>query len=129
MDKLVELGAKWLRGVAPASSHSDSVKFVLRLAQLEIGRLWTEDGKWIFEYSDAFRNQTQFKPIVGFPDVNKSYENSALWPFFTIRIPSLTQPVVQEYLRGEGLDEPDEATLLKEFGRRSIANPFELVAV
>jgi hypothetical protein len=54
------------------------------------------------------------------------YISEDLWPFFALRIPSGAQNAVQEFLREQHLENADEVTMLKKFGRRSVANPFEL---
>jgi hypothetical protein len=50
-----------------------------------------------------------------------------LWPFFALRIPSPEQPAVRDFILKR--KKADEGILLKEFGERSIANPFRLVPV
>ena len=66
-------------------------------------------------------------PLTDFPDLERVYEDKDLWPFFSQRIPSLQQPAVQAYMRKRQLSEIDQATLLRRFGQRTVANPFELV--
>ena len=62
-----------------------------------------------------------------FPDPGKTYESEELWPFFGLRIPSLAQPSVKAVVKREHLDEKDKVQLLRRFGRRTVANPYELV--
>lgn len=95
----------------------------------EIGTLIAEKGEWIFSYSDEFRKQTEIKPIADFPDVKKKYRSRSLWPFFALRIPSPEQPAVREFIHRQPQQKADEGILLKEFGARTIANPFRLVPV
>lgn len=101
--------------------------------KLDVGRLVFNDGEWTFEYTDDFRRQSEVKPMIGFSDVNRVYVSDELWPFFTLRIPSLQQPAakkaVQEAVeRGEIQKEhaTDDVELLGFFGKRSVANSFEL---
>ncbi len=68
----------------------------------------------------------EFYPIVGFPKLDKVYKSKSLWPFFLIRIPGLGQPRVREIIKAEQLDINNEAQLLRRFGRKTIANPYEL---
>ncbi len=110
---------------APADAKET---FLLKYNDLLIGTLTVRDGKWVFEYSDQFRHNQVLRPIVEFPDVNKSYESEELWQFFASRIPSTEQSEVEEILRQENIEEDDAVSLLKRFGRRTIANPYELVA-
>jgi len=118
----------WMKGVKPPSvDHSAS--FAVTLGNLEVGHLRREGNEWVFSYTDAFRQQSEVKPIADFPNpAVQEYRASELWPFFVLRIPSLKQPAVQRFLNAHSLREVDEVTLLREFGRRAIANPFELVA-
>ncbi|MCF8459415.1 MAG: HipA N-terminal domain-containing protein [Flavobacteriales bacterium] len=100
--------------------------FVLRYENLKIGQLDYSDGKWVFEYSNEFRHQNEVQPLVDFPDKEKRYEKTYLWPFFAHRIPGLGQPKVQRIIEKESLNPKNEVDLLKRFGQRSITNPFEL---
>lgn len=96
------------------------------LGALEIGTLEFQDGLWIFQYSEAFRNQSKYSRLVGFSDLSKVYRSEVLWPFFKIRIPGLKQPMVQEVIQAEKIDQNDEASLLRRFGRKNISNPYLL---
>lgn len=102
------------------------VVFVLTLDSLKVGFLRYGENQWYFEYSEAFKKQTKVLPIMDFPNVDRKYVSTDLWPFFALRIPSAAQLAVQEFLRERHLDNADEVTMLKKFGRRSVANPFEL---
>jgi HipA-like protein len=103
--------------------------FKLTLGRLEIGSLRAKNGNWNFTYSDEFRRQDKIHPIVDFPATDREYRSRTLWPFFALRIPSPKQPVVQEFIQRQPSATADEGMLLKEFGERSIANPFRLVPV
>ena len=125
--KLMDKAKEWLglaRSVkAPPEAHA---KFLLTYDDLLVGTLTVKDGLWKFEYSDKFKSEEELRPIVEFPDVNKIYVNEDLWQFFASRIPSTEQPEVGEILRREHVEEDDAVGLLKLFGKRTIANPFEL---
>jgi HipA-like protein len=125
--KLMDRAKEWLgftRSVkAPPQAHA---KFLLTYDDLLVGILTVENGLWKFEYSDKFRSEEDFRPIVEFPDVNKVYVNEDSWQFFASRIPSTEQPEVEEILKREHVNEDDAVGLLKLFGKRTIANPFEL---
>lgn len=97
--------------------------FSLHLDRLEVGRLWYTDGLWRFVYADAFKSQSEVKPLVSFPNVHRVYESERLWPFFAVRIPSLAQPAVQLALKTESL-KANDVDLLKRFGRQTATNPF-----
>jgi len=106
--------------------------FKLQLGDLEIGCLELDEGMWEFKYSPAFIAQVAtngVQTLVDFPDHSKVYRSSELWPFFMARIPSLSQPRVQEKIEEQGLDETNASQLLQEFGEWSIANPFQLLLV
>jgi hypothetical protein len=66
------------------------------------------------------------KPLADFPDLNKTYENSELWPFFASRIPSTSRPRVKKILEREEIADNDLLALLTRFGKHTITNPFEL---
>jgi HipA-like protein len=105
---------------------SKSARFELKISNLLIGALYSEDNKWYFEYSDEFKVQNKYYRIVGFSDLNKKYESETLWPFFKIRIPGLKQPMIQVIIDKEEIDSVDESSLLKRFGKRIAANPYIL---
>lgn len=100
--------------------------FKLMYENLEVGVLSYENGTWVFEYSDAFKNQDDLDVLIDFPQKNKKYEETYLWPFFAHRIPGLGQPQVRHIIEREKIDPHNEVDLLKRFGKKSIANPFEL---
>jgi len=118
----------WLAGVEPLPLE-EKLAFKVMWETHEIGTLTADKGEWTFSYSDEFRGQNEIKPIADFPDVKRVYRSRTLWPFFALRIPSPEQPAVREFIRTLPQKRPDEGILLKEFGERSIANPFRLVPV
>lgn len=113
----------WSRGVS--KPEEPGISFVLFLGALEVGTLRMEDGEWIFSYSEAFRKQSKVAPVIDFPRIEREYRSPQLWPFFALRVPSLVQAHVREYL-SKTRNEPDVASLMSEFGRRSAANPYVL---
>jgi len=125
--KLMNKAKEWLgfaRSVkAPPEAHA---RFLLTYDDLLVGTLTVQAGLWTFEYSDKFRLEVRLRPLVEFPDVNKTYVNEELWQFFASRIPSTERPEVEQILRREHVEEDDAVALLKLFGKRTIANPFEL---
>lgn len=116
----------WLAGVEPLPLDEKLALKVMLDTQV-IGTLTADKGEWTFSYSDEFRAQSEIKPIADFPDVKRQYRSRSLWPFFALRIPSPEQPAVREFIRNYPKHKPDEGILLKEFGKRTIANPFRLV--
>lgn len=110
--------------------EDESVTFLLMFNDIEVGKLNSEKGKWFFQYSDEFKSKSnEYKPIVGFKDIDKVYSSEYLWPFFRLRIPGLKQPLVKEIIKRERLDTHNEAELLKRFGQKTIANPYSLILV
>jgi len=103
------------------------VRFILTVDDITVGYLQSKAGDWYFQYTSQFQNHPDYNRITGFPELTKVYKSEELWPFFRIRIPGLKQPVVQEILQKEKIDEHDEVELLKRFGKKTIANPYELV--
>jgi HipA-like protein len=116
----------WIGGVE-ALPTEEKLTFKVLLGDLSVGTLRAESGEWVFCYSPEFRAQSRIKPIVDFPVLDKEYRSKTLWAFFALRIPSLEQPAVREFVRQQPEEKADEGILLKEFGERSIANPFRLV--
>lgn len=126
----------WLIQLQPESTvpmhtpEHEPICFHLRLDKLDIGSLsLLEDGVWEFIYANSFLEQGYIKPLIGFPNIHKEYRSKQLWPFFSSRIPSADQPYVQEKVRCKHLDVTNSAEMLKEFGERTITNPFALMAV
>jgi hypothetical protein len=99
------------------------IGFRLYYAKDLVGNLSFVDGYWKFEYSDEFKIQDKISPLINFPQKEKIYQSSTLWPFFASRVPSNTQLM----LSGE-TQSNDLTSLLKKYGKRSITNPFELQA-
>jgi len=127
---------KKLKKYLTQSSHrklevkeNKEASFKLMLEDLEIGRLTYKDGKWMFQYSEDYKESTGIKPLAGFPDISKQYKSDELWPFFSSRIPSLARNKVKNKIQEEGIQENDILALLNRFGRRTITNPFELLSV
>ena len=121
----------WVRDSRNEAHHCsvNDARFKVTLDALEVGTLRADRGMWVFQYSDDFRAQKEIKPIVDFPATDREYRSRSLWPFFALRIPSPTQAEVREFIERMPADKVDEGILLKEFGTRSIANPFRLVPV
>ncbi len=117
----------YLFGETARDVHSsEEGKIELRYKDLVIGILTLHQGMWRFEYSEAFKSQTELAPLIDFPNKDKVYESPTLFPFFMSRIPSLKQPKVQSVIEAEHIDATSELAMLKRFGERSIANPFVL---
>ncbi len=101
--------------------------FVLKYQNLTVGYLNYSDGKWVFQYSDDFKNQDRIDVLIDFPKKDQKYEGETLWPFFSHRIPGLGQPQIREIIEMEKLNSQNEIDLLRRFGMKSITNPFTLL--
>ncbi len=103
---------------------NNEATFNVNLGRLLVGTLLYSDGMWYFNYSDEFKLQNRILPLTNFPSKEKEYSSKELWPFFASRIPSNAQLQIDK-------DTPQEdiVTLLRRFGRRTVANPYELLAV
>jgi HipA-like protein len=99
--------------------------FNLKYNNQKIGKLTFDNGTWYFEYSDWYKNQEEFRPLIEFPNKDKQYQSKELWTFFSSRIPSLKQPKVQEFIN-INKDKVAPIELLKKFGKTSINNPYKL---
>ena len=122
---------RYLRGVSSGRGtesvdRSNVTEFVLVLGSLPMLVLSRDSDGWTMRYTEAFRRQNRIAPLVPFPDVNKVYRSPVLWPFFSVRIPSISRPEVERTVREEQLDYDDVAAMLHRFGRKSVADPFEL---
>jgi HipA-like protein len=112
----------------PLLPQNEEAKFILKVDDISIGTLYCQKGEWVFKYTSDFKNHSQeYNRIIGFPDMDKTYQSDSLWPFFKIRIPGLKQPAIQEIIRKEHIDSANEVELLKRFGYKTISNPYQLV--
>lgn len=109
-------------------SNSNGV-FSLKFTNKNIGTLKYNDSKWVFFYSEEFKKNPTISPITDFPDIDKVYESSELWPFFASRIPALNQPYQFKKIASAKADTNDAVALLKIFGSNTITNPYELIAI
>jgi len=134
MKELIKNTAKKIAGIWKTEEQGHiltptdvEASFKLVYRSLEMGTLTLKHGKWFFAYSAEFKRQKAIKALPNFPDAEKTYESDELFPFFVSRIPGMGQPKVQGILEQEKINDHDEVALLKRFGLRSIANPFELL--
>jgi HipA-like protein len=125
----------WVKNISVFDTDSSSIAksipqnistFTLLFNSEAVGELNFDGTIWVFNYTRMFKIQSKLDPIPTFPDKNKSYESTELWPFFQARIPSLKQPKIQKILAERHIQENDIIALLRLFGVRSINNPFIL---
>ena len=105
---------------------SNGISFVLSYKDIAIGYLTYNNNTWMFLYSEEFKNQKDLSTILEFPDVTKIYSSDTLWPFFANRIPSYSQPKVEDYIKKHPEAKNNIVELLKYFGGISTNNPYRL---
>jgi hypothetical protein len=71
------------------SPIASDTAFVLWFRKVPILRLGFVGGVWELEYTEQFKAQSRLLPIVCFPAVDKVHRSGKLWPFFSVRIPSI----------------------------------------
>lgn len=99
------------------------VIFELKYKDVLIGHLEYQDNQWSFAYSEEFKTQSELAPIISFPDVNQKYEGKELWSFFLSRIPDNVSSSSETVKKKHNEDLINQ---LKEYGRKTITNPFDL---
>lgn len=105
-------------------STEDDATFNISLENLVVGTLRYSDGMWYFNYSKDFKLQKRILPLTNFPSKDKEYSTRDLWPFFASRIPSNAQLQID---KNNGKE--DVVSLLRRYGGRTVANPYELSPV
>ncbi len=94
-------------------------------AQL-VGKLWQDQGDFVFEYDKAFAASPGAEPLSPFPQLDETYRSTELWPFFAVRIPPLRRADVRSLLEERGLKPEQTLEILGTLARRSATNPYEL---
>lgn len=119
--------AEWLGFRKEVKAPPDvRARFLLKYLDQIVGTLSVEKGIWSFEYSKDFKDREMLRSLVEFPDLDKKYQSPELWQFFASRIPSPEQADIEEILRREHIPEDDAVSLLRRFGKQTVANPFHL---
>lgn len=108
---------------------NQTAHFQLNLENQPVAYLNFENDHWSFKYSENFKETSGIKPLANFPDINKEYKSETLWPFFVARIPSLSRKRVKQAAEEKGIKDNDMISLLTQFGRKTITNPFELISM
>jgi hypothetical protein len=96
-----------------------------REAQL-VGKLWQDQGDFVFEYDKAFAASPTAEALSPFPQLDETYRSEELWPFFAVRIPPLRRADVRSLLEERGLKPGQTLEILGTLARRSATNPYEL---
>jgi hypothetical protein len=74
-----------------------------------------DDVGYRFEYLRNVDQIPDFRPFLGFPDLQRVYEAQRLWPFFALRIMDRKRPDYRDYLARLGL--PGDASPLDVLSR------------
>lgn len=88
-----------------------------------VGKLLYENGIWNFMYSDEYKQQNRYEPLVNFPNLNQEYKSDQLWPFFASRLRGVSE------LKENEKSESDVLSLLRKYGQHVITNPYKLVSL
>jgi HipA-like protein len=91
------------------------------VAELTRGR----EATYSFHYLAAFEGK-KLAPLPGFPQLDKVYTATELFPFFRERIPDMRRPEVREQMKNQNISEEDLFALLVQLGRRTVTDSFEL---
>ncbi len=94
---------------------------------LLVGTLTSEEGEYVFRYSEPFKRRVEIPPIGAFPRRNLAYRSRELWPFFQVRLPPLDRPDVRQVVEDRKLDKNDLMAFLPELGGNAVTSPYNLV--
>ncbi len=101
-------------------------------AWFPVGRLDAdvEGSSYRFRYirgAERAREEAGFPPLIEFPDLNREYQSSELFPLFQNRVMNRARPDYADYLRR--LDLPEEADpieILSSSGGRRVTDAYEV---
>jgi len=126
LDRLWEkIGRKARKARSGSSERALFLYLEVDGRKVEVGTLAHRDGKFVFTYSDEFQ-RSDIPAISAFPNKREVYTSRTLWPFFDVRVPPLDRPDIEKLVREKRLDVEDDLALLAEFGRKTVATPYEL---
>jgi HipA-like protein len=118
----------WGISVRPAPAADTGLTLVLYLPvddeTVKVGILRHERGEYVFSYAPEYKDHPQLPPLASFPDLNREYRSSHLWPFFEVRMPVKNRPDVAQVIRARGLENADPLRLLGELSKRSVSSPY-----
>lgn len=80
-----------------------------------VGVLSCNGGTYTFRYLASTREVPDFRPLLGFPDLERTYASARLFPFFAQRVMDKRRPDYERYLHA--LDLPVTASQLDVLGR------------
>ncbi|MBA3372734.1 MAG: HipA N-terminal domain-containing protein [Euzebyaceae bacterium] len=87
-------------------------------------------GDYRFQYQPEARLAPNFRPFMAFPDSDRQYRSTALFPFFSNRVMSPSRPDFGAYLDALGLtrDQADPVELLARSGGARATDTVQIVA-
>ncbi|MCL4413173.1 MAG: hypothetical protein M1522_00250, partial [Actinobacteria bacterium] len=89
---------------------------------------WASDGS-DFRYLSAARDDNEFRPFIGFPDLGRVYRSTELFPFFENRLMPRSRPDYPAYLAALGLPgDADPFEVLARSGGDRATDTIEVVA-
>ena len=91
----------------------------------KVGRLMCENSEFVFSYDAEFSGP----PISAFPNKEKVYRSSHLWPFFAVRIPPFGRHEMRQLMESRSLREDQTIEILGAVARFSISNHYEFELV
>jgi hypothetical protein len=94
-----------------------------------IGLLEDLGGRFLFRYVAGVGDVADFRPLIGFPDLDKTYTATRLFPFFSQRVLQRDRPDYAEYV--QLLNLPMNATvwdLIARSGGTRKGDPYEILA-
>lgn len=69
-----------------------------------VGVLDRRAGGYRFQYLEGVGDSVEgFRPFIGFPDLNRVYKSTRLWPFFDLRVMDRKRPDFAQYVGWLGL--------------------------
>ena len=71
-------------------------------AQFTTWQCSTSTAVYRFQYR-SIESVREFRPFIGFPDFDRVYESSRLWPFFDLRVMDRKRPDYSQYVGWLGL--------------------------
>lgn len=96
--------------------------------QYIVGEL-IKNGQFEFQYCEEVEQAIEhgFTPLVCFPDLDKKYVSSRLFPVFSSRLPDRKRKDMKKILDKYGLEEYEEYALLKRSGARLPIDTLEFI--
>lgn len=93
----------------------------------QVGRLEVHGEDYRFHYDEAAADVDGFEPFLAFPELDRTYDATELFPFFRNRILSPRRPDYPVYLERLGLDTADPVEILARSGGGRATDTVHLV--